>query len=196
MKEKGGRTLDKQTQRARALAARRAMTEAARAEASAQICRRLMRMKEVQNARTVFSYLAVPEEADLSALHRWLTERGCRVAFPVTRPDGIMHAFAPAPPWRFERGLLGIRSPVPEYALQICPEEIDLVLAPCVAFDENCRRLGHGGGYYDRFLPMCENACVIGAAFEAQRLPEIACEELDIPMDAFVTERAVYRAKK
>lgn len=125
--------MDKQTQRARALAARRAMTEAARTEASAQICRRLMRMKEVQNARTVFSYLAVPEEADLSALHQWLTERGCRVAFPVTRPDGIMHAFAPAPPWRFERGLLGIRSPAPEYALQICPEEIDLVLAPCVA---------------------------------------------------------------
>ena len=179
--------MDKQTQRARALAARRAMTEAARTEASAQICRRLMRMKEVQNARTVFSYLAVPEEADLSALHQWLTERGCRVAFPVTRPDGIMHAFAPAPPWRFERGLLGIRSPVPEYALQICPEEIDLVLAPCVAFDENCRRLGHGGGYYDRFL-FRERENAVCLCFRKMLCRDIPEGEFDVRIRHILTE--------
>ena len=188
--------MDKQTQRARALAARRAMPEVARTAANAQICRKLMLLPEVRSAKTVFSYLATPEEADLSALHAWLAGRGCRVAFPVTLPEGIMHAFAPSPPWRFERGLLGIRSPVPEYAEQVSPAEIDLVLAPCVAFDDRCRRLGHGGGYYDRFLPLCENAYIIGAAFEIQRMPEIACESLDVPMDAFVTERGVYRPKK
>ena len=185
--------MDKQDQRNLALTARRTMPEEARAGASAQICRNLMQMPEVQKARTVFSYLAVPEEADLSALHLWLKNRDCRIAFPVTLPGGIMHAFAPRSPWRFEPDRFGIRSPVLEYATKIYPEEIDLVLAPCVAFDECCRRLGHGGGYYDRFLPLCENACIIGTAFEVQRLPEIACDRLDIPMDAFVTERTVYR---
>ena len=185
--------MDKQIQRDRAIAIRRAMSEEARTRASAQICRNLMQIPEVQKARTVFSYLAVLEEADLSVLHQWLKDRDCRVAFPVTLPGGIMHAFAPKSPWRFEPDRFGIRSPVPEYATKICPEEIDLVLAPCVAFDEYCRRLGHGGGFYDRFLPLCENACNIGVAFEVQRLPEIACDRLDIPMDAFVTERTVYR---
>lgn len=187
--------MDKKTQRIRALAARGTMTAEARVDASVEICRNLMKMPEVQKARTVFSYLAVPEEADLTALHQWFADRGCRVAFPVTLPNGIMHAFMPEVPWRFEPDRFGIRSPVLEYATQVCPDEIDLVLAPCVAFDENCRRLGHGGGYYDRFLPLCENARMIGTAFEVQRLPAVACDQMDIAMDAFVTEMAVYRPK-
>ena len=188
--------MDKRIQRAQALCARRAMTCEERAAASEEICRQLMRLPEVQSARTVFSYLAAPEEADLTSLHEWLSVRGCRLAFPVTQPGGIMEAYAPEVPRRFMRDRFGIRSPIPEYAAPIAPEELDLVLIPCVAFDGQCRRLGHGGGYYDRFLPLCTGAVMIGAAFEVQRLAQIACDGHDVPPDAFVTERAVYRAKK
>ncbi len=188
--------MEKQTQRTLALAARKVMTPAERATASAQICRRLAALPEVQGARTVFSYLASPEEADLSDLHEWLSSRGCRVAFPLTEPGGIMQAWAPKAPWRFERGLLGIRSPVRADAVLVEPGQLDLVLVPCVAFDAHCRRLGHGGGYYDRFLPQCPGAMCIGAAFESQRLAEIVCDRLDIPMHAFVTEGKIYRPEK
>ena len=188
--------MNKQTQRSLALAARRAMSAAERASASELICRALAALPEVQAAGTVFSYLATPEEADLSALHRWLAERGCRVAFPVTQPGGIMEAFAPDLPWRFERGLMGIRCPVAECASRVPPEQIDLVLAPCVGFDGQCRRLGHGGGYYDRFLPRCTGAVLLGVAFEAQRLDSVVCGPLDLPMDAFVTERGLLQQKK
>ena len=194
-KKREGKTVDKQTQRDQAMAIRRAMSEEACARASAQICRNLMQIQEVQNARTVFSYLAVPKEADLSALHQWLAYRDCQIAFPVTLPNGIMHAFAPKSPWRFELTQFDIRSPVPEYATKISPEEIDLVLAPCVAFDEYCHRLGHGGGYYDRFLPKCKKAILIGIAFERQKLPELICGDLDIQMDYYVTESSVYYRK-
>lgn len=188
--------MNKRDQRAQALSARRAMPEAERAAASAQICRALLQLPELHTARTVFSYLAMPEEADLSDLHARLLARGCRVAFPVTQPGGIMQAFAPEVPWRFALDRFGIRSPIPECAVQVEPREIDVVLVPCVAFDDRCRRLGHGGGYYDRYLPLCPGAALFGVAFEVQRLPEVACDPLDVPLDAFVTERTIYSPEK
>ena len=66
------------------------------------------------------------------------------------------------------------------------------MLAPCVAFDGDCRRLGHGAGYYDRYLPRV-SAPVIAAAFECQRLARVETDARDRSMDAVVTEKTVYR---
>jgi 5-formyltetrahydrofolate cyclo-ligase len=73
------------------------------------------------------------------------------------------------------------------------PDEIDLVLAPCVAFDGENRRLGHGAGYYDRYLPRCSRAVIVAVAFEAQRLEHLVCDAHDVPADIVVTERGVFR---
>ena len=61
-----------------------------------------------------------------------------------------------------------------------------------VAFDREKRRLGMGGGYYDRFLPLCRKAAVILAAFEEQRAEEVPAEPEDIAMDYVATDRKVY----
>jgi 5-formyltetrahydrofolate cyclo-ligase len=74
----------------------------------------------------------------------------------------------------------------------VAPEEIDLVLVPCVAFDKNRNRLGHGAGYYDRYLPLCTRAKCIAVAFEAQRLPRVVTDAHDRRMDAVVTEKKIY----
>lgn len=48
------------------------------------------------------------------------------------------------------------------------PQELDILLVPLVAFDEACNRMGHGRGYYDRYLPQCR-AKTIGIAFACQK---------------------------
>ena len=49
----------------------------------------------------------------------------------------------------------GIPEPDPLRAERILPSGLDLVLVPLLAFDEEGYRLGYGGGFYDRFLPLC-----------------------------------------
>ena len=67
-----------------------------------------------------------------------------------------------------------------------------------IAFDETGARLGYGGGYFDRLLPMLRVDCVrIGVAFDEQLLPEIPAEEHDEFVDIIVrTTRIVLPARR
>ncbi len=181
--------MTKQEQRAIALSARRAMSGNARASASAAICKRLLTLPQVQRAKTVLSYMALYDEVDLRAVNEALSDRGVRLVFPVSLPHGIMAVYEPC---GWHTGPYGIREPDVSLSIPVPPEEIDLALVPCVGFDEMRSRLGHGAGYYDRYLPRCEKAAFIAVAFECQRLPAIVCEEHDRHMDAVVTEDQIY----
>ncbi len=66
-------------------------------------------------------------------------------------------------------------------------DSIELVIVPGIVFDIKGYRVGHGLGYYDKFLKKT-NAKKIGLAFEFQVVSEISYEEHDIKMDKIVTE--------
>ena len=77
-----------------------------------------------------------------------------------------------------------------ESSSQPCPpENIDVFLVPGVAFDHDCRRLGRGGGFYDRVLSQSPKSLKIGVGWSVQWndrfLPE---EDHDIRMDLCVNE--------
>jgi 5-formyltetrahydrofolate cyclo-ligase len=63
------------------------------------------------------------------------------------------------------------------------------VLAPLVGFDQQCYRLGYGGGYFDRTLAaLAPRPLAIGVGFELSQLDTIHPQDFDIPMDLIVTE--------
>lgn len=70
----------------------------------------------------------------------------------------------------WETGLYGICTPVLERSVLLEPEQLDLVLVPCTAFDADCFRVGMGKGYYDRYLPRCTKAAKIGIALKFSAL--------------------------
>ena len=184
--------ITKKEQRIKALEARRALTAEQRAGFSLALCTRAAELECFKNAKTLLAYAATWDEADLSYLCRLAAEQGKTVAYPVSYRGGIMEAYAPESPDDLKTGLLGIKAPDVSKSRLILPEELDLVLVPCVAFDEEKRRLGHGGGYYDRYLPKCTNAKFVLVAFEAQKLPEIATDPHDVLMNVLVTEDRIY----
>ena len=90
-------------------------------------------------------------------------------------------------------GPFGLSQPVAESPL-VEVELVDAVIIPGVAFDACGRRLGYGGGYYDRLLPSLGAGCTrIGFAFAEQILAEIPAEPHDAVVDLVVTQNGVIR---
>ena len=74
----------------------------------------------------------------------------------------------------------------------------NIVLLPLLAFDEGGRRLGYGGGYYDRALAhlrQVHSVKAYGLAFSGQQLAEIPFEVHDQQLDGILTERGVVEAR-
>lgn len=184
--------MTKEAQRKMAIAARRSLTDEERSRYSAEICRKILTLSELDGVKTVLSYLAAWDEVDLSYVNQTLTVRGVTVAYPVCLERGHMEAYVPESADAVVTGAYGIKSPEPERSRLVSPEEIELVLVPLVAFDAEGNRLGHGAGYYDRYLPRCGNVKCIAPAFEAQRLDKLCTDEQDIKMDMIITELSVY----
>jgi 5-formyltetrahydrofolate cyclo-ligase len=69
------------------------------------------------------------------------------------------------------------------------------VIVPGLAFDSRGRRLGRGGGFYDRFLSQPDlTAVTCGVALEAQILEDLPREPHDVPVDLLITEERTIRS--
>jgi 5-formyltetrahydrofolate cyclo-ligase len=86
-------------------------------------------------------------------------------------------------------GAFGIWEPV-ECAMA---EYIDVAVVPGAAFDRGLNRIGYGRGYYDRLLGAVRCGVVVGFAFECQIVDSFDYEPHDVPADALVTEKYIYR---
>ena len=192
----GKEAIDKKQQRGLAVERRRALTQEERNEKSRAICDlfiKLIKEPRYSEVKTIFSYRGTWDEANVDAFNDWAEVQGYRVAYPISLPDGIMKAALPAEKNAWHRAAYGILEPVMENSEILEPEDIDLVIVPCVAFDECGNRCGHGAGYYDRFMMNMAPEALIMAAFEAQKMEKVVTEETDIPVRTIVTEAGVTR---
>lgn len=133
----------------------------------------------------VAGFWPMGREIDIRPLLHALHERGHPVALPVTPKRGNPLAFRR---WRpgdeLARGPLGTRQPGPE-AEPLTP---GFLIVPLLAFDRAGRRLGYGGGYYDRTLAALPGATALGVAYAAQELDEVPAGPEDARLAAIATE--------
>lgn len=187
---------DKKELRKSKIAAREAIPAEDRAAFSAEICRRVTETDAYREADTIMVYKWVKGEVRLDELEVAAAKAGKRLIYPLCVSKTEMVAVEPGQgedAWE-DSGYMGIMEPVSEKGRIIDPSEIDLIVCPCSSFDEKCRRLGMGGGFYDRYLPGCTDAVMIAVAFEAQKADDIPIDEYDFPVNAVATEKQLYEA--
>lgn len=134
-------------------------------------------------------YMAMKHEVDLSSLlDEWIEQAVCAV--PRCRKHGLMDFYFIQNDSIFEVNAYGILEPSDgELVDKNC---FDVILVPMVGFDEQLHRLGHGAGYYDRWLSQ-SSAFKIGVAFEVQKVERLNKQEHDVDMDIIITEANIYR---
>jgi len=158
-------------------------------EWSAAIAQRLWQLPAFQAATWIMSYVALGNEVQTEGLIRELLARGKRVAVPLTTPAGLVASELKDFDADLAPGVLGILEPTPQALRPVDPLLLQVVLVPGVAFDLGCRRLGRGGGHYDRFLRQVSEHCLtIGLAFEVQQVPRVPTDENDVRLKCLVTQ--------
>ena len=174
------------------------MTEEAATESSRKIEAEILASRIWRDAESVFLYVSVGKEPDTRGLIKRALLEGKRVYVPkcLPGPERTMLAVRIRSMEELLPGTLGIPEPVfdpddpPETA---AAAEVDLILAPCVTANRRGERLGHGAGYYDRYLaPLASpnregKTAVLCLCHEALLTEEIPADGNDIRADAVVT---------
>ncbi len=128
-----------------------ALSDTYRAAASDAIQRAVLGSDEYKAAGSVFAYVAVPTEPDTRRVIERALSDGKRVYVPKCVSKTEMLAVRIRTMTDLAPGAYGIPEPV-DCSETAAPNEIDLILVPCVSASRDGKRLGHGAGYYDRFL--------------------------------------------
>ena len=185
----------KKEQRKLCLDARARLSAKERDEKSRGISENLLKclkdIPEVVPGAVILAYAPFADEADPGICLEKLRAMGIRVAFPAIMPGRQMLAAVPFDKADMKPDRFGIPTPDLRRSETVLPEEIAAIIVPCVGFDRRGRRLGHGWGYYDRFLVRCPGAPRLLTAFAAQELPEIAVGSYDLPMNCVITENLI-----
>jgi 5-formyltetrahydrofolate cyclo-ligase len=174
-------------------AARNALRPHACVAAAEALAERLLALRELADARLVLVYSATAEELSLAPAVRALRERGVGIAFPRIEERGVLAVHLIDDEADLEPGPMGILEPSPD-APRPDVSDLDAVLVPGIAFDAHGVRVGFGGGFYDRLLPLVPQAVRIGVAFDEQIAQTLPLEPHDVVMDLVVTPTLTLRA--
>jgi 5-formyltetrahydrofolate cyclo-ligase len=178
-----------------ASAGRNALSARDRKAKSAAIMELLFAAPEYKNALRVMFYVSFRSEVDTHGMINAALKAGKKVFIPVT--DKNKHELLVSELKDLKKDLepssRGILEPKKGRMRKACPEEMDLILIPGVAFDLDGNRIGYGGGYYDRLLGKTGKKTErIGLCFESQLFKAIPAGTTDKKVDILVTEKKKY----
>ncbi len=127
---------------------------------------------------TVMCYMALDDEVNIDKTIEFLWSRDIKTVFPRVFKQAMQICYVRSFADDCHRGYCNILEPNLE--LSHCAiQDIDVILVPGVAFDDNGGRLGRGKGFYDRFIPQAINAITIGCAFVVQKMDVVLTEKHD-----------------
>jgi 5-formyltetrahydrofolate cyclo-ligase len=178
--------------RKRGLCARRLLDDQTRANASQVIAERIVHSHEFMACKTIACYLSSYDEVDLSYVIERAWRANKRIFAPVIANKYGMFFRQLLPDTLLERNRFDLWEPVSGTGINV--RQLDVVIAPVVAFDDHRHRIGMGGGYFDRRFSFLNHRQrwlrpkLIGVAFDCQKVERIEPNPWDIRLYSVVTE--------
>lgn len=177
--------LTKREIRSKILVKLKTQKEEERKRKSKLIKEKLFRTQEFIKAETVMFYIAFGGEVETEEIMKEALKLGKIIAVPVCREKRTLKPCLWDEHTRLEKGPYGIGQPASKKTIDL--KDIDLVVVPGVAFDEDGNRLGRGKGYYDRFLKrLSKDTVSLGLAFDFQILPKLPTTKTDVRVNRVV----------
>ena len=172
---------EKSALRRQYLAARKALDPVQKKQWDEQIARLLCHHVRYRNAETLLAYVSLPHEVNTAEILQLLWQDGRCVALPRCAKDGQMDFYLVRSPADLSDGRWSISEPNDSCPLYL-PNAEDLCLVPGLAFDQRGFRLGHGGGYYDRYLARF-SVPTIGLCYPGFRPDVLPTEPFDVRIE-------------
>lgn len=141
-----------------------------------------------QAAKHIFCYVSVNNEVDTRSIIKLALREGKTVSVPFCEENGKMTPYVIYSISEMDEGAFGIPQPPIGAPLGT---DIDLCIVPCVCADQQRYRVGHGGGYYDRFLAGFEGKSMLLCREELVH-DAVPRKEHDLPCDVLITEKNIY----
>jgi 5-formyltetrahydrofolate cyclo-ligase len=175
----------------RAMAARRSAVPAELAARTGRaIAALLAGAAELARCRRLALYAAAHGEPALGALAAWAEARGIETLWPRIAGAGL--EFAPCAAGELVRGRYGILAP-PDARPAVPVATGDVIVVPALALDAAGRRLGRGGGHYDRALAAVSGPLLVGVGYDWQLVGEVPAGPEDRRVDMVATETHLLR---
>ncbi|MDY6338820.1 MAG: 5-formyltetrahydrofolate cyclo-ligase [Saccharofermentans sp.] len=138
----------------------------------------------LKKAKRIALYRSYNGEVPVDGLARSFMEKGITCCFPKITDDKMIFVDCKSlSDDSFSVSLMGIKEPVQD--VPVDPKDIDVVVLPALAYNEEGIRLGAGGGYYDRYIGNAgaKRPYLLGICYEFQICSDVPYNDQDIAAD-------------
>ena len=172
--------MDKKELRRQIREQKRAMTEEQIVAASSRLGELFLNCPQYKQAQTIYGYLPYNQEVRTVPMLEQAMKEGKRVAVPKCYGDEMRFIYMDDLS-KVEKGYANIPEPIADEP--VADDKTALVLMPGMAFTKDGKRMGYGGGFYDKFLAAEPNHPTVALCYDFQMVEDLPTEDYDIPVD-------------
>ena len=176
---------------------RRLLDDEYQTYAAIEIASRLSKFSVMNRAIRVGAYMSFGGEVNCQPFLNFAKLRKKRIFLPILAKSKLIFSHLKSGE-SFAQNHYGILEPVYKKRDVIAARNLDVVIVPLVAFDDQCNRLGMGGGFYDRCFAFRKHRKIwrkpllIGVAYDFQRVDALVAEPWDVRLHAVITDKESY----
>ncbi|MBQ5865360.1 MAG: 5-formyltetrahydrofolate cyclo-ligase [Oscillospiraceae bacterium] len=172
--------MDKKELRRQIRELKRAMTNEQINAASARLGELFLNCPQYKQAKTIYGYLPYNQEVRTVPMLEQAMKEGKRVAVPKCYGDEMRFIYMDDLS-KVEKGYANIPEPIADDP--VADDKTALVLMPGMAFTKDGKRMGYGGGFYDKFLASEPDHPTVALCYDFQMVEDLPTEDYDIPVD-------------